>query len=70
MHAGDAVKDQAGSGQLAGDDDAAAAAEAVRRKRQADADALIAIKFMLAKAAIFILLPALVSVVVVYFTLK
>jgi len=40
------------------------------RHRQASDDAAQAIRFMAVKAAIFILLPLLVALITVYFTLK
>lgn len=40
------------------------------QQRQASDDTARAIRFMAVKAAIFILVPAVVAVVAVYFTLK
>jgi hypothetical protein len=44
--------------------------KAAERKRQASDDAARAIRFMATKAAIFILIPALVAGIAVYFKLK
>jgi hypothetical protein len=40
------------------------------RQRQASEDAAKAIRFMAVKAAIFILVPLVIAVIAVYFTLK